>query len=143
MSSAKSLGEMLSESKTKFETDKMYAMKMKLEKESADAQEKIDNVTDFFNRAKTQFSIQITNGRAEIKPMVLSSRKESRVYTVLTAWNWNNKDNNIMDSKNPYNPIWVEFEEWCYGNGLKPKFEYCHDGVGVESWHELNVVPKL
>lgn len=134
-----SLGEKLKASKTKEEEDKMFAMRMKLQQEARDAEERIQCVTTFFENAKRQFIIDIESGKPRVQIVKLSSRKEPKAYDILKVYNWNDPKNAIMNKTHPYNPIWAEFEAWCLSNGLKPKMEYAYDGGGVESWYELSV----
>lgn len=134
-----SLGEMLRASKNAVEANKLKALQDAALEKSEEEQEKLEAVLHFFEKAKKAVVRAITAGKVP-KPIQLGAGENMEAYSALDAYAWYDPTHRI--DKNPhstYRPVWDDFAQWASDNDLIPALEYCHDGVGIQSWHVLTV----
>lgn len=46
-----------------------------------------------------------------------------------------------LDPRHPYHDIYTEFMLWGASEDVEFRVNYEHDGMGMESWHRVTVVP--
>lgn len=60
---------------------------------------------------------------------------------LMTALYANGKPISVRE--HPNHEVWLAFKAWLDENGLDVSVVDQHDGVGIESWYELQVKPKV
>jgi hypothetical protein len=131
-----SLGELL---RRKMESDKQAEVdeqqhKAAAAKAKAEIQER--TVRTFFQCAQTVFEADILAGRV-VKPITVGHRHNIDVAEAVRIYGTPQIDN----PSHQYHQYWAEFADWAQANGLQAEWIFEHDGVGVESWQVLSVVP--
>lgn len=106
-------------------------------------------VRHFFNFAFSVFAFRLERGQVP-GSVALGGRTFREAASLLDTYRWNlpytpNFDwratgHGVWAPSHPCHALWLEFEEQCSAAGLVPQWTPCHDGVGMESWHELTVV---
>lgn len=107
-------------------------------------------VQHFFEYAFRVFEHRLLNGKPP-GHISLGGRTFRDVATMLstfrwdipygTSVDWRTQGRGIWTPSNKYHSLWLDFEARCAEVGLTPVWSPAHDGVGVESWFDLTVVP--
>ena len=92
-----------------------------------------DNIIAKFESIKHDLVSRIENEQP-VTPYVLTKSFEMKQHPFNVL---------IQDERHTHHDLWLDFKKWLDENGLIGKVEDAHDGMGVKSWHELVVLPKL
>jgi hypothetical protein len=101
----------------------------------------------YFENAKNVIETAITSG-TKIPEITLGKRAgiefdSYELGSLLTTFRWSQTtpQGSIADASHPYYSVWAAFRNWANENELRVGFDYCHDGMGMESWYVLTVTP--
>lgn len=132
------LGEILAKRLEDERQDEMLKLERLAAQGGAAEQKKLREVVDFFESTKKEITESILNG-IELKPITIGHPNEkNKIGNLLSS--------SVLDVTNKnhlYNPVWKNFSKWAEEQKLQIEFKYAHDGVGMWSWHEIKVSPKL
>lgn len=134
----KSLGDVLRENAVIKQQKKEDAEFKRIEYEKSEKVRKRNTIEKFFNDTKKRIEKNILSGGSEIRIVCKRNNNKEFQYKTMKV----SADNTLVISQGEYAGIVEEFMEWIDSNGLVASFHYCHDGMGMESWTELVVVPK-
>ena len=109
-----------------------------LSREEAEA---LAAVRAFFYHAKSHVIHSLTNGEIPT-PVRLGYRWHNLASDALRLCYWNNPSAWVDKPAHRYYGVWLEFVAWAAENELRVSWEYCHDGVGIESWMVLHINPS-
>lgn len=130
------LGEQLKANLARSEAE---ANRIRLAQEAAaceEARKKLEAVEQFFEQARREIVGSISAGEI---PKPIKMGKSGTAHSGLSSILQMYQTRQITDPGHEYHFAWAEFATWAKDNGLVVKLEYAHDGVGIESWHELVV----
>lgn len=116
--------------------------------ESEKALAEFKTVEAFFENAKVFFETGI-RARTPVKKLSIMVGREYKghadneeVYRTLRLYQYPNaKPGSLYEPTSRYHSLWVDFEQWCARNSLKPKWVYTWDGGGMSSWFHLEIEP--
>lgn len=54
---------------------------------------------------------------------------------------WSRDEPDVCLPSSRFAPLWAEMKQWATLSGLVVYWQYCHDGVGIESWWQLRIKP--
>lgn len=131
----KSLGDILRSSMEQEEKAKREKIEQEVRAAAAIEAANLRIVLAFFENAKAEFTAKITSGE-RIKGIKVGPRDNSDVARLLGTYGIR-----LTDSGHAQYAHWNAFCEWAKSNGLEAKWNDEHDGMGMESWHVLAVVP--
>jgi hypothetical protein len=136
MTTTPSLGELL---RRRIESDKQAVIDEQerlaaAERAKAEIEER--TIRTFFQTAQATFEADILSGIAA-KPLTVGHRHNTDVASAVGIY----ASLQIDNPRHKYYKYWEEFAGWASANGLQAKWTYAHDGMGVDSWQVLSVVP--
>ncbi len=121
------------------------------ETQSAKDLAKFNEVQDFFACARQHFetcilqaiparriSVQVGGPSRPEAPGLLQKRD---IYSTLEGFRYSGDELRSLSKQGPYQALWLEFQAWAKSNDLIARFDYEHDGGGIESWWCLRVKP--
>ena len=104
-------------------------------------------VADFFDKARAFFTKGIKAG-TPLKKLefivgteAVGKSSHAKVYSILSMWDSSDAPR-ITQPKHAMHALWAEFTTWAEANGLEARWEYRHDGAGINSWFALLVKPS-
>lgn len=101
----------------------------------------------FFNYAFSLFEFRLKNGQppGHVALGKGVSFAEAANALHIFRWkfsqgaSWREHGHGIWSADHEYHALWLEFENRCQATGLSPKWSYCYDSGGTQSWCELTV----
>lgn len=131
-----SLGELLRQKIARDEQARLDAIQAESEAKALKERQDTSTVERFFANAQSLFTSQILGG-LPITPIQVGRRANLDVEKLFQTY----KHPQIDKPEHPYHAHWQNFAKWAAENGLEPKWSDDHDGIGVQSWHWLTVIP--
>lgn len=100
-------------------------------------------IRDFLEKCRTFFITQITNQEPTKHLFVLMGRTGHKTenYDAYSLFEFTANGTGIVSPKFKYTSLWLDFVGWAKEQGLEPRWQYCWDGGGDNSWYTLTVVP--
>ncbi|MDO8415225.1 MAG: hypothetical protein Q7S87_03315 [Agitococcus sp.] len=117
--------------------------------ESAEALANFNIVKQFFDNYRQTVADCLSQGKPS-KDLIVTvgttgrgQDQNGKVYSLLQMYSDNNIKTppRITTSTHVYYALWKEFLDWATTSGLRPVWQYQHDGVGIHGWFTLTVTP--
>lgn len=144
-----SLGERLARNLVQEQAQSIQAQEARARHASQEALREFQQVAQFFEDAKGYFTKAIEDQvpSKQLRIQVGRSGRSSTeacnipIYSVLKGWDYRHDELLSLREKGAFGSLWTAFREWAQSQGLTPKWQYAHDGGGMESWWYLCVEP--
>jgi len=124
--------------------DPVSALERRATQAGGEQLEQFHAVVRFFEQTKANITEDVMANRP-IRKMTIGQLGDHTegLQSYLGVLYWDNKDRTVAHRSHTYFAVWDRFAQWAKSEKLALAWHARHDGGGVESWWELEVVPNV
>jgi len=97
--------------------------------------EEFNLFSEFLDRVKHHIIKSVAEKQFP-SPVIMTQPEANAVH----AESWTQESHGFRPS-HPFFPLWEDFISWVHREGIDIEWNYRHDGVGINSWWTLSVLP--